>query len=160
MTLAHWTTLTVLSFALSEFSARVRFSSLRRASVAGPDPLAVACKAMKSMSQHLLLSLADLADIHRRQQALKSLVGRRHRRLHESLDHRITRARKDGTDPGLSREEWARLHEEELLYLRGQIADLQLEIVDARVRRTDLKRTLARAKRLKASQGAKSRKQA
>src|SRR5574341_737525 len=101
-----------------------------------------------NMGQHLLLSLADLADIHRRQQALKSLVGRRHRRLHESLDHRITRARKDGTDPGLTREEWVRLHEQELAHLRGQLADLQLEMVHARVQGTDLKRTMARAKRL------------
>jgi hypothetical protein len=111
-----------------------------------------------NMGQHVLLSLSDLADIHRRKQALKSLVSRRHRQLHESLDHRITRARKSGTDPGLSRDEWGRLHEQELLRLRGQIADLQLEMVHARTRGMDLKRTMARAKRLKANQTPKSRK--
>ena len=61
------------------------------------------------VGQHILRSLGDLADIDHRQQALKSLVGRRHKRLHESLDDRIRRARRDREGTGLTREEWARL---------------------------------------------------
>lgn len=109
------------------------------------------------LGQHILLSLADLADIHRRRQALKSLVSRRHRRLRESLDQRIIRARKDGIDSDLTRAEWVLLHEEELMHVRGEIADLQVEMVYAREQGADLKRAMARAKRLKASQPPKSR---
>jgi len=104
------------------------------------------------VGQQVLLSLADLTDIHYRQQALRSLLSRRYRRLDEPLDERILRARKDGTDPGLTREEWERLHEQELLDLKRQIADLELEILYAREQGTDIKKTMARAKRLKASQ--------
>jgi|SRR6185295_10802675 len=109
------------------------------------------------VGQQILLSLADLSDIHHRQQALKSLLSRRYRRLNESLEQRIVRAKKDGTDPGVTREEWECLHKQELVQVRGQIADLELEIVYAREQGTDLKRTMARAKRLKASQPPRSR---
>lgn len=109
------------------------------------------------LGQHVLLSLADLESIHRRQQALKSLMSRRHRRLQESLEDRILRARRDGTDPGLSQEEWARLHEEELVHARKQIDDLELEMLCVREQATDLKRTMARAKRLRERQSPKSR---
>lgn len=109
------------------------------------------------VGQQVLLSLADLTDIHHRQQALRSLLSRRNRRLNEPLDDRILRAKKDGTDPGLPREEWERLHQQELLVLREQIADLELEISYAREQGTDIKRTMARAKRLKAIQAPKSR---
>jgi hypothetical protein len=109
------------------------------------------------VGQQILLSLADLTDIHHRQQALRSLLSRRHRRLHESLDERILRAEKDGTEPDLTREEWERLHQQELVHVRGQIADLEREILYAREQGTDLRKTMARAKRLKAAQPSKSR---
>jgi hypothetical protein len=109
------------------------------------------------VGQQTLLSLADLSDIHRRQQALRTLLSRRYRRLHETLDQRILRSRKDGTDPGLTREEWQCVHEQELMQVKVQISDLELEILYAREQGTDLKRTMARAKRLKAAQAPKSR---
>lgn len=109
------------------------------------------------MGQQILLSLADLTDIHHRRQALRSLLSRRYRRLDESLDNRILRAKKERTDPGHSREEWERIHQQELELTRRQIADLELEILYAREQNTDLKKTMARAKRLKAGQAPKSR---
>ena len=109
------------------------------------------------MGQQILLSLGDLTDIHHRQQALRSLLSRRYRRLDESLDERILRAKKEGTDPGHTREEWERIQQEELALVRGQITDLESEILYAREQNTDLRKTLARAKRLKASQAPKSR---
>lgn len=108
------------------------------------------------IGKYVLDSLADLALIHRRQQALKSLVSRRHKRLSESLDRRIIRAREEGLELELTREEWVRLHNEELAQVRGQLADLQLEMVHAREQGADLKRAMARAKRQRASHPAKS----
>lgn len=112
------------------------------------------------LGRHVLLSLADLDDIHRRQQALKSLLNRRHRLLHESLEQRIIRARKEGQDGHLTRDEWLSRHEQELVKVRGQIADLELEILYARDQGTQLRKTMARAKRLKDTQPSKSRRQA
>ena len=104
------------------------------------------------VGKYILDSLADLELIQRRQVALRSLVSRRNKRLNESLERRITRAKDEGVDPGLTREEWVRLHNDELANVRGQLADLELEMIHAREQGADLKRAMARAKRQKASQ--------
>lgn len=97
-------------------------------------------------------------EIELRQRALKSLLLMRQKRLRESLDHRIKRARKDGEGENLTRAEWAKLHKQEIARVREQLADLQLESAYTRGQLTKLKRTLAKAKRLKASQSSSTRK--
>ena len=108
------------------------------------------------LGKYILDSLVDLEHIQRRQEALKSLVNRRNKRLNESLDRRIIRAREEGLEPELTREEWVRLHNEELAHVRGQLADLQMEMLHAREQGADLKRAMARAKRQRENQPPKS----
>jgi hypothetical protein len=111
------------------------------------------------LGNNVVETLAQLARIHLRQQALKSLVARRHKRIQESLDHRITRAKKEGKGNDLTRGEWVSLHKQELAHVRGQLADLQLEIAHAREQGTALRRIVARAKRLRGTQPPVARKQ-
>lgn len=100
-------------------------------------------------------SLSEQAEIHLRQQALKSLTHMRKKQLLESLDHRIARGRKGGVGGCLTRAEWASLHKQEIAHIQVQLADLQLERAHARGQLTELKRVKARARRLKASQATK-----
>lgn len=104
-----------------------------------------------NMGKYVVESLAQLEQIHLRQQALQSLMSRRRKQLRESLDHRIKRAGKDGIGSSLTRGEWVRLHREEIAHVRGQLADLQQEIAHARAQGTAVRRTMARAKRLRAT---------
>lgn len=96
--------------------------------------------------------LAQVERIHLRRQALRTLVTRRNKQLQESLDHRIKRARRDGVGTDFTRAEWESLHQQEIAHVRGQLADFQLKMTHVREELTALKRTLGRARRLKAAQ--------
>lgn len=110
------------------------------------------------MFKNMRESLSEQADIHLRQQALRSLARMRNKQLRESLDHRIKRGRKGGVEGCLTRAEWASLHKQEIAHIRVQLADLQLERARACRQLRELKRVKARARRLKASQAQRKRK--
>jgi hypothetical protein len=108
------------------------------------------------VGKQMLDNLETLAHIHRRQEALRSLIRRRHKRLRETLDHRILRGKEEGIEPGPTREDWLRFHNGELTHLRGQLANLQLEMLQARAQRASLRRAMVRAKRVRAHERRKA----
>ncbi|MCH6557785.1 MAG: hypothetical protein IH803_06175 [Nitrospirae bacterium] len=96
--------------------------------------------------------LAEELAMQRRQRALKSLVVLRNRRLRESLDQRIRRARMEGLWTGLTRAQCAILHNQEKARVRKRLLELEHECVLGRGRLTGIKRAKARARRRRASQ--------
>ena len=110
------------------------------------------------LAKNLREGAQEQTEIELRQRALKSLLAMRQKLLRESLDHRIKRAQKEGEGQNLTRAEWASLHKQEMAYVRGQLADLQLASAYAKGQLTKLKRAMNRAKRLRASQASGSRK--
>jgi hypothetical protein len=102
--------------------------------------------------------VSEQTEIEFRQMALKALVTMRTKQLHESLDHRIKRATKDGAWVGLSRAVCRRLHKQEQARLQAQLVELQLKQAHIREKLTNARKAVARARRLKASRDTATRK--
>jgi len=102
--------------------------------------------------------MAEEEEVHRRQQALKSIVTMRARQLRESLDARIKRAGNTGDWKLLSKAECADLHKQEKAHLKSQLEKLQTEQDRTRGKLTLLKRAKARAQRIRAAEAASERK--
>lgn len=102
--------------------------------------------------------VSEQAEIELRQLALKSLVTLRNKQLQESLDHRIKRAVKWGAWIGLTRATCLRLHNQEKARIREQLAQLQFKQAHVREKLTETRKAVARARRLRASQQAATRK--
>ncbi len=102
--------------------------------------------------------LAEEEEILRREQALKSLISLRSRALRESLPERIRRARDSGDWTTLSKAECASLHQQEKNYVRAQIAQLDLQRRQTRVKLGELRRAKARAQRIRAAEAAANKK--
>lgn len=96
--------------------------------------------------------MAEEAEVQRRQQALKSLMMMRAKKLRESLDQRIKRARSRGEWTMLSKAECADLHKQEKAYLRSQLDQLRSEQNRTKGRLAALKRAKARAQRIRAAE--------
>jgi hypothetical protein len=96
--------------------------------------------------------MAEEEEVQRRQEALKSLMTMRAKKLRESLDQRIKRARSGGDWTMLSKAECADLHKQEKAHLKSQLEQLQSEQVRTRGKLTALKRAKARAQRIRAAE--------
>jgi uncharacterized protein YdcH (DUF465 family) len=94
---------------------------------------------------------AEQAEIQLRQRALTSLVSMRNKLLRESLDHRIKRAIRGGVWTGLPRAECARLHKQEKVHLREQLAELLSQRARAQGKLIKSRRAMARARALRAA---------
>ncbi|MBM4139616.1 MAG: hypothetical protein FJ244_09155 [Nitrospira sp.] len=102
--------------------------------------------------------MAEEEEAQRRQDALKSLMTMRSRKLRESLEQRIKRARTSGDWTMLSKAECADLHKQEKAHLKSQLEQLQTEQVRTRGKLTVLKRAKARAQRIRAAEAEAERK--
>ncbi|CUQ67298.1 hypothetical protein [Candidatus Nitrospira inopinata] len=96
--------------------------------------------------------MAEEEEVQRRQEALKSLMIMRTKKLRESLDQRIKRARSRGDWMMLSKAECADLHKQEKAYLRSQLEQLRFEQNRTKGKLTALKRAKARAQRIRAAE--------
>jgi len=96
--------------------------------------------------------------VQRHREALTSLLYRRSKLLCESSEERMRRAQDNGEWRHLSPQECAELHNEEKRYLKSQIDHLQHEQARTSRRLAELRRLKARAKRIRAAEGAVGRK--
>jgi hypothetical protein len=98
--------------------------------------------------------LAEEDTIQRRQEALRSLLIRRTKVLHESLKQRIIRARNNGEWIEFSPGERIEQYQEERTYLQSQIDELRAEQQQTRCRLSDVKRAKKRAEKMRAAEKA------
>jgi len=96
--------------------------------------------------------MAEEEEVQRRQEALKSLMVMRAKKLRESLDQRIKRARSGGDWTMLSKAECADLHKQEKAHLKSQLEQLRFEQNRTKGKLTALKRAKARAQRIRAAE--------
>ena len=96
--------------------------------------------------------MAEEEEVQRRQEALKSLMIMRSKKLLESLDQRIKRARSSGDWTLLSKAECADLHKQEKAHLKSQLEQLRFEQNRTKGKLTALKRAKARAQRIRAAE--------
>jgi hypothetical protein len=96
--------------------------------------------------------MAEEEEVQRRQQALKSLMVMRAKKLRESLDQRIKRARSSGDWTMLSKAECADLHKREKAHLKSQLEQLRSEQDRTKGKLTALKRAKVRAQRIRAAE--------
>jgi len=96
--------------------------------------------------------MAEEEEVQRRQDALKSLMTMRAKKLRESLDQRIKRARSGGDWTMLSKAECADLHNQEKAHLKSQLEQLRFEQNRTKGKLTALKRAKARAQRIRAAE--------
>jgi hypothetical protein len=96
--------------------------------------------------------MAEEEEVQRRQQALKSLMVMRAKKLRESLDQRIKRARSSGDWTMLSKAECADLHKREKAHLKSQLEQLRSEQNRTKGKLTALKRAKVRAQRIRAAE--------
>ena len=102
--------------------------------------------------------IAEEEEARRHKDALESLLNTRYRLLHESLEERMRRAQNDGDWIHLSQTECADLHKQEKRYLKSQVDRLRHEQDQTSGKLAALRRTKARAKRIRAAEVASQRK--
>ena len=102
--------------------------------------------------------IAEEEEAQRHEDALESLLRILYKLLHEPLEERIRRAQNNGEWLHLSQEESAALHEGEKLHFKLQVDELRHEQHRTRGKLDALRRTKARAKRIRAAQVASERK--
>lgn len=110
------------------------------------------------MSESLRTLLTEQDDLKRRQRALHTLATTRQRRLRESLDTRIARARRSGEWHNLSRDECQLLHDQEKAMAQDQLARLERETVRGRTLLANIRKAKARLRRQRAARLAHARK--
>jgi hypothetical protein len=102
--------------------------------------------------------MAEEEQVQRRKEAIESLLGMRYKLLRESLEVRMRRAQNDGEWIHLSQKECAARHKQEKIYLTSQVVRLRHEQDRTRGKLAALRRTKARAKRIRAAEAASPRK--
>ena len=95
--------------------------------------------------------IAEEKQVQRHKEALDSIVRRRAKLLHESLEERVRRAQDHGDWSHLSQEECAEFHQEEKLFLEAQVDRLRHEQARTKWKLAALKRAKAQAERIRAA---------